>query len=458
MMFEGLVDRVVLINLKRRPDRLERIRTHVAENNWRLPPWELFQAVDGRETGHPDYYIAGGGAWGCLRSHTAILDRAISDGVNSILVLEDDLTWRADGWAQLEKFLADVPAGWDQLMLGGQHVSQPEPVSNGIVRCMNCQRTHAYIVRGKALKNLNRLWYGCQTHIDHAMGPWQREWKVYAPNPFIFGQDEGASDISGRKDTVRFWSAASESAPVFFIDAPREAVAEIRGMGFHTGNQRDTDTDYDSGLNEIVAAAKGGRVNKERMAKWLAVLLWEAGNMTETHVAVWHSGVTAQDVRNAAGMSRSVYELKGSTAAELLGQIPSGVRLRRNYAKSHVVLLRTGRETMESLRGRGWHTGNWRDEITGEDNGLRALALYPAGGRRESKLREWVDCVSREAESIPGGIACAWHPSITAAELRAVSGGRRVLEVIADRVLDAVEAFKSYINAEQDTGEPERLP
>lgn len=459
MLLEGLVDRVVLINLKRRPDRMERVKTTAAANGWELPVWELFPAVDGRATGHPNYYIAGAGAWGCLRSHTAILDRAVSDGVNSILVLEDDLTWRADAWDRLRDFVERVPQKWDQLMLGGQHVSAPEPVSNGVVRCLNCQRTHAYIVRGKALKSLLRLWYGCQTHIDHVMGPWQREWNVYAPAPFIFGQDEGASDISGRQDTVRFWSAASESAPVFHITAPREVVAAIRGLGFHTGNQRDPENDHDTGLNDIAFAAKGaGRVSREQLAKWLAVLGWEAGNMNDTYVAVWHPDISAQDVRNAAGAARKVYELRGSTVEEVLAGVPSGVRLRRNYARSHIVLLRTGRETAETLRGRGWHTGNWRDDITGEDNGLRALSLLPPGERRENKLREWVDCVAREAESIPGGVACAWHPSITAAELEKVAGGRRVLEVIADRPPEAVEAFKAYIDAEQKTGEPERLP
>ena len=100
---------------------------------------------------------------------------------------------------------------------------------------------------------------------------------------------------------------------------------------------------------------------------------------------------------------------------------------------------------MEVLRGRGWHSGNWRDEITGQDNGLRKAAALPAGDRRKAALAAWVKCVAEEALTITGGVACAWHPEITRAELQAAAGGRVVVEVVADTAAEALSVFREAV-------------
>ena len=56
-------------------------------------------------------------------------------------------------------------------MLGGQHISGgPSVVKPGVVKCLNCQRTHAYALRGKWLRDLYSNWQTWHTHIDHKMG------------------------------------------------------------------------------------------------------------------------------------------------------------------------------------------------------------------------------------------------------------------------------------------------
>ena len=438
-----MFDRVYFINLTRRPDRLARFKAAQAERGWRLPEPERFPAVDGAKTGCPDYFIHGNGAWGCLRSHTAILDRCVSEDAASVLVFEDDVTWQADAWDRLEAFMAVVPPDWDMLMLGGQHDRTPEPVLPGVVRVAGAGRTHAYAVRGPAMRDLLRLWYTSARHIDHVMSGWHPQWRVYAPDPFLFGQDEGQSDISGRKDGVRYWSPPADTMPVVHLNAPRPVVAELRGMGMHTGHDRDPDTDLDRGLIAIGEAKKftGGHIDRHRLGKWLSVVLWEAAGIPDTVVAVWHPDITADDVRIAAA-GRTVVEVAGDTTEAVLAKLPSGVRLKRNRSATHVVLLRAGRETMEALRGRGWHSGNWRDEVTGQDNGLRKVAALPPGDRRKVALAAWVKCVSDEAKAITGGVACVWHPEVTAAELAEVAGGRAVVEVVADTAAEALTVFR----------------
>lgn len=432
-------DRVVLINLERRPDRLERFRTRQAEAGWRLGEPEVFRAIDGNRVGVPPHFVSGGGAWGCLRSHVAVLERAVMDRVNTLLVFEDDVTWKADdGWDRLGAFLASVPPAWDQLMLGGQHMAPPVPVEGrpGVVRCVNCQRTHAYALRGGALRDLLKVWYGCNRHIDHVMGPWQGGREVYAPERFVFGQSEGKSDINGANNPPKFWTPPSGQPVVVHLSAPREVVAELRGRGFHTGYTRHGDTDLDAGLVALAEAPEASRPGLLR--RWLDVILWEVASAEGQVACVWHPAVSAEMVRSLR--VGEVVEVKGGSAAECLAQLPSGVRLRENYAATHVVHLTCPRDVAEALSGRGWHRGYWRDELTGLDNGLRRIA-GAAGQKRAVALSAWVGELAREAAALSGGVVCVWHPEVTPEELAAAAGGRKVVRVEGATVAECLRAF-----------------
>lgn len=436
---DGLFDRVVLINLKRRPDRLESFRRQQREMGWHLPDPEVFEAIDGNKVGVPEHFVSGGGAWGCARSHCDVLQSSIMHDDASVLVLEDDVTWTADSWERLDRFLEAVPTDWDQLMLGGQHIKPAETVTDGVQRCRNCQRTHAYAIRGKAMKDLLKLWYKSNRHIDHVMGPWQKSWKVYAPDPFVFGQAAGKSDISGANNPAKFWCAPSGDLPVVHLTAPKDVVRQLRGRGLHTGYSREHGTEYDKGL---VAVAESNNPKAE-LRKWLDVLLWEAGCEEGTVVCVWHPGVSADLVRSVHGAD-NVVEVKGETVAECLAAMPEGVGKRPNYAGTHVVVFRGPREAMENLRGHGWHSGYYRDEVTGQDNGLRKIATF-GGNSRAAKLRTWIDDLAREAEVIAGGVVCVWHDGITADEVRAVAGPRTVVEVRADDADGAIQVFRDAV-------------
>jgi hypothetical protein len=422
--------RVCLINLKRRPDRLAHFRRLQREAGWGLPEAVVFEAIEGDTVGAPPHFTQGGGAWGCLRSHVTCLERALMDGVGAVLILEDDVTWFPDAWPRLRDFLARVPDDWDQLMLGGQHLRPPRPAGDGVVRCTDCQRTHAYAIRGPALKSLLRLWYTASVHIDWVMGPWQQGWKVYAPAEFVFGQAGGRSDISGRVSEAKFWTSPRE-APVVWLDAPPDVVRRLRGHGLHTGYRRAADG-HDVGLAEVAAAPDRDRA----LRRWLDTLLWECASDRGKVVAVWHPGVSADDVRR---VHPRVVEVRGRTAEECLAQL-GGLDLRPVPAASHLLLLRAPREVAESLGG--FHLGYWRDQVTGQDNGLRQAA---AARDRLARLREWVQVVGEEAERI-GAVPCVWHEGISADDLRAATD-RTVVEVEGGTVEEALARWKGAVGA-----------
>ena len=145
----------------------------------------MFEAIDGNKVPVPIGWGAGGGAWGCMQSHRQILERAVMDDVRALLVLEDDACFRTTFRDDAMRFLSSVPPDWDGLMLGGQHINcNPVAVLPGIVRCVNCQRTHAYAVRGRYLRDLYQKWCSSSGHCDHVMGPFQVNYNVYAPSRF----------------------------------------------------------------------------------------------------------------------------------------------------------------------------------------------------------------------------------------------------------------------------------
>ena len=347
----------------------------------------------------------------------------------SVLVFEDDVIWKPDAWEQLKRFMEIVPSDWDQLMLGGQHLEAAEPVSSGVVRCRNTQRTHAYAIRGEAMKSLLGLWFTCSVHIDWAMGPWQKNWKVYAPDPFLFGQSGGKSDISGNHNERKFWTAP-DKAPVVVLDCPRSVADQLRGYGLHTGFNRDSDG-YDKGLVEVVKAEN----RDSAMRNWLSTLMWEAASMEDSYVTVWHPKIWYEHVVHIH--QGQTIRCRGNTLEECLEQLKD-LKLKQNVSASHCLVLRAPRAVAENLPG--FHLGNWRDKISGLDNGIRE-AEYLQGHAQIDRLKKWFVDVGPEAERM-GAVPMVWSDRITLESVQQATS-RTVREIKADTVEEVLREWKS---------------
>jgi hypothetical protein len=201
-------DRVTVINLARRPERLARFWQLLGQWPFKTP--QRFEAVDGLAVGVPPGWEKGPGAWGCLVSHRIVLKNAIDDGVRALLVLEDD-AFPVDNFAsQSARFLQNVPDDWDGLMFGAEHLQPPVEVVPGVVRCVAANRSHAYAVRGPFMEVLRYFWDTTNDHCDIVISSLMRRFKLYAPDPFLIGQDAGPSDVTGRKEALRFLSASDK--------------------------------------------------------------------------------------------------------------------------------------------------------------------------------------------------------------------------------------------------------
>ena len=215
-------ERVYVISRPDRPERLKRFFKHITDLELADPTKiVVYPAVMGDKTACPYYFLSGNGAWGCLRSHSNIIENLLleqattGNKVYSVLILEDDVEFIRNPLFMLHEFMSSVPKNWDQIYLGGQHRIEPQETRiPRILRGLSVNRTHAYALNRKIYKlfyvhiNNAEEYIGKQNHhIDHQLEIAHRKeaWNVYCPPIWLAGQTKGKSDVCGEELESRIW-------------------------------------------------------------------------------------------------------------------------------------------------------------------------------------------------------------------------------------------------------------
>jgi len=302
---------IYCVSLDRRKDRWRSFRSRLPDP-WPFRKVKRFSAMDGRRLKSPGWWISGGGAWGCYRSHLRIIEDCINRGVESVLLLEDDALFPEDFTPRVEAFLAEVPKDWGCIYLGGQHLlvdaHPPKKISKEVYQPYNINRTHAWALRGplmiKAYHHLLRRDWQPGHHIDHHLGRLhqRRQDPIYCPREWLVGQAEGKSNISGRNPPDRFWAPAESLAEVDPTAYPFIAVLGLHSsgssclagvlyhLGIHLGNELHgphTAHGYEaSGLAQICEKAvpfPGTEYGLKRGQIWGLLKRWINGRRREAY-------------------------------------------------------------------------------------------------------------------------------------------------------------------------------
>lgn len=228
-------DRVVCLTLdtEEGAKRREKLEINLKVVGWHLPKVEYFFGFKGSVVPKPTNFISGNGAWGCLLSHMRILENAMNDGVQRLLVLEDDCEFALNFRQMFDQFIAEVPENWEGLFLGGQFVSRSRPwkrikLSEHVAEVAGVERTHAVAYQGDYIRYVYEAYRKGTKHCDHINGPLQHGHRVYAPIWWLAGQAENKSQICGKSfDKERYWQPTvfTGETPIVTETRPIEAKA-----------------------------------------------------------------------------------------------------------------------------------------------------------------------------------------------------------------------------------------
>jgi tetratricopeptide (TPR) repeat protein len=191
-------DRTYLINSAKQTRRLKHVSARLSRLATDFERFEAILPIAGE--GRADKPALKPGHYAAARSHRAVLQRALEQGHERVLILEDDVVFRddvADRLTDLLPQLQELP--WDIFYLGLHLAEDGEPISANLGRVKRGFHAHAYAVTGRAIPRLLAI-------IDAAIEEGfnfdcyhdPQLLKVYA-KPILAIQEPGYSDIQGRR-------------------------------------------------------------------------------------------------------------------------------------------------------------------------------------------------------------------------------------------------------------------
>jgi GR25 family glycosyltransferase involved in LPS biosynthesis len=192
-------DETFLINLKKREDRLHNFIEQV--NNYDLGKFKIFEAVDGSLMAD-NYPNLSRGNVGLLHSGIQIIEEAIKNNYEKILIIEDDCVFN-ENVKDIDVYFEHLPSDWDMVYFGGNHnihmhTQKPIIINDKVVKLHSTYATHCvglskniFSIVLEALKTFN-------APIDVKYQQLQSNHNVYCFNPLIATQMVGFSDIENK--------------------------------------------------------------------------------------------------------------------------------------------------------------------------------------------------------------------------------------------------------------------
>jgi hypothetical protein len=173
-------DKVVVINLDRRKDRLEKVDAQLQELGI---TYERFSAIDAKELGIDPIQA-------CKQSHIRVLE----DSVGKTLILEDDAYFIEGFNERFTEFIELLPKDWHIFYLGAVLLNS-ERCNDIMVRAMDTSSLHAYCVNPEFKEIALEQGRDYPEHIDVAYRLLHRQYRSYAAKPPMVKQYPSYSDL-----------------------------------------------------------------------------------------------------------------------------------------------------------------------------------------------------------------------------------------------------------------------
>lgn len=191
-MLNDYFDHIYLLNLDRRTDRMYEVNKALTSLGIE---YERFSATDAKQLGIK-------GSDGCRISHMNIIRDAKEKGYKTILIFEDDVTFKDDFVDRLKS--TEVPDDWQMLYLGGSLIHQWGRVNDSLVASNGIHTTHAYAIKSEIfdyiLENMQD-----DDILDVRYAKMHPDLDTYMFLPSICSQASGYSDIEEMNTSRANW-------------------------------------------------------------------------------------------------------------------------------------------------------------------------------------------------------------------------------------------------------------
>jgi GR25 family glycosyltransferase involved in LPS biosynthesis len=186
-------DRVVVINLDRRPDRMVKLGPQLDELGIK---YDRFSAHDANELGIKPYVA---GTW----SHTTVWSRYRQIYGNiKILVLEDDALFCEDFNEKFAETMKTLPEDWDIFYLGAlldKTTGKVEKINDHWARQIISTGTQAYCINPKRLERFYEEVKDKEWYIDVELRVLSEQYNAYIAQPNLVTQFPSYSDLRERE-------------------------------------------------------------------------------------------------------------------------------------------------------------------------------------------------------------------------------------------------------------------
>jgi GR25 family glycosyltransferase involved in LPS biosynthesis len=187
VILNSFFDRVVLINLARRGDRLERFTEQATALGLKF---ERFEAIDAQKSQLTPPQA-------CAASHREVVTQAKADGVGRLLIFEDDASFSSTFVQECHEVLDKTPEDWQMLYLGSWPHSIM-PVNDRVALTHGTICTHALGYKAEVFDLVIEASLGTMP-IDEELSRRHSSIKTYMAHPSIVEQRPDFSDIRGHE-------------------------------------------------------------------------------------------------------------------------------------------------------------------------------------------------------------------------------------------------------------------
>jgi len=210
-------DRIYLINLKRRPDRLHNFLEYYKSSDFKNETVIKFDAIDGSKldvdsvslselakaelqqletTGfRTKHYQLTKGAIGCYLSHVKIWENILKNKYNNVLIFEDDAKIPDDLNAKIYEHMKYIPNDWDIVLFG--YICKKCRKYESYYEVERFMLTHCYMINRNAIikiMNSNTL-FPITQQIDALMSELSSILNIYSVKDKVVKQFSSRTDI-----------------------------------------------------------------------------------------------------------------------------------------------------------------------------------------------------------------------------------------------------------------------